>query len=72
MPNSRMPMLKRSIVWLCVLTLIIGLTYYYDKSLFTDGWDAIATSSIKREPPIYCVKTDKICACRTCIKEKDA
>ena len=59
MPNSRIPMLKRSILWLCVLTLLIGLTYYYDKSLFTDGWDAIATSSAKRELPIYCVKTDK-------------
>lgn len=59
MPNSRIPMLRRSILWLCVLTLIIGLTYYYDKTLFTDGWDAITTSSTKKELPIYCVKTDK-------------
>ena len=58
MPNSRIPMLRRSILWLCVLTLIIGLTYYYDKTLFTDGWDSITTSSTKKELPIYCVKTD--------------
>ena len=59
MLNSRIPMLRRSILWLCVLALIIVLTYYCDKSLFTDGWDAIATSSAKRELLIYCVKTDK-------------
>lgn len=59
MPNSGISMLRRSILWLCVLTLIVGLTYRYDKTLFTDGWDAIATSSTKKELPIYCVKTDK-------------
>ena len=59
MPNSGISMLRRSILWLCVLTLIVGLTCHYDKTLFTDGWDAIATSSTKKELPIYCVKTDK-------------
>lgn len=59
MSTSKTSMLRRSIFWLCVLIAVVGLTYHYDKTLISDGWDSIATSMQKKELPIYCVKTDK-------------
>lgn len=50
---------KRSILWLCVLLAVVGLTYYYEENLFRDGWEAITTSTSTKELPIYNVQTDK-------------
>ena len=50
---------KRSILWLCVLLAIVGLTYYYEDNLFRNGWEAIATSTTTKELPIYNVQTEK-------------
>ena len=50
---------KRSIFWLMILIAVVGATYYYEKSLFQDGWDSLTASVTTKELPIYCVQTDK-------------
>lgn len=46
MSNSQqVSLLKRSILWLCVLIAVVGLTYYYQENLFKDGFDAITASN---------------------------
>lgn len=50
---------KRSILWLCVLLAVVGLTYYYEENLFRDGWEALTASTATKELPIYNVQTDK-------------
>lgn len=50
---------KRSILWLCVLLAVVGLTYYYEENLFKDGWEALTASTATKELPIYNVQTDK-------------
>lgn len=57
--SKQTTLFRRSILWLCVLLAVIGLTYYYEKNLFKDGWDAITVSTATKELPIYCVQTDK-------------
>lgn len=52
-------LLKRSILWLCVLLAVVGLTYYYEENLFKNGISSIFTSTPTKELPIYCVQTDK-------------
>ncbi|WP_302625348.1 polysaccharide deacetylase family protein [uncultured Eubacterium sp.] len=52
-------LLKRSILWLCVLLAVVGLTYYYEENLFKNGWQALTASTSTKELPIYNVQTDK-------------
>lgn len=60
MANSEQTSLfKRSILWLCFLLAVVGITYYYDESLLKQGWDAITASTAAKELPIYNVQTDK-------------
>lgn len=60
MSNSQqVSLLKRSILWLCVLIAVVGLTYYYQENLFKDGFDAITVSNTTKELPIYNVQTGK-------------
>ena len=60
MSNSQqVSLLKRSILWLCVLIAVVGLTYYYQENLFKDGFDAITVSNTTKELPIYNVQTNK-------------
>lgn len=60
MSNSQqVSLLKRSILWLCVLIAVVGLTYYYQENLFKDGFDAITASNTTKELPIYNVQTNK-------------
>ena len=40
---------KRSILWLCVLLAVVGLTYYYEENLFRDGWEALTASTATKE-----------------------
>lgn len=42
-----------------ILIAVVGATYYYEKSLFQDGWDSLTASVTTKELPIYCVQTDK-------------
>lgn len=50
---------KRSILWLCVLIGVVGITYYYEENLFKGGLEAITASNAEKELPIYNVQTDK-------------
>ncbi len=60
MSNSQqVSLLKRSILWLCVLIAVVGLTYYYQENLFKDGFNAITASNTTKELPIYNVQTNK-------------
>ena len=60
MSNSQqVSLLKRSILWLCVLIAVVGLTYYYQENLFKDGFDAITASNTTKELPIYNVQPNK-------------
>ena len=60
MSNSQqVSLLKRSILWLCVLIAVVGLTYYYQENLFKDGFNAITVSNTTKELPIYNVQTNK-------------
>lgn len=57
--SEQTTLFKRSIFWLTVLIAIVGITYYYEKSVFQNGWDFITASTATKELPIYCVQTDK-------------
>ncbi len=56
---ERTKLIKRSIFWLMILIAVVGVTYYYESSLFQEGWEAITSSTATKELPIYCVQTDK-------------
>ncbi len=57
--SEQTTLFKRSIFWLMILIAVVGVTYFYEKSLFTDGWEAMIASTATKELPIYCVQTDK-------------
>jgi peptidoglycan/xylan/chitin deacetylase (PgdA/CDA1 family) len=57
--SQQISLLKRSILWLCVLIAIVGITYYYQQNLFKSAFNAITASTAKKELPIYNVQTDK-------------
>lgn len=57
--SQQISLLKRSILWLCVLIAVVGITYYYQQNLFKNTFDAITASTAKKELPIYNVQTDK-------------
>ncbi len=59
-PNpEKTPLLKRSILWLCVLLIVVGATYAYEKDIYMNGFEALTASTTTKELPIYCVETDK-------------
>ena len=57
--SEQTTLFKRSILWLCVLLAVVGLTYYYEENLFRNGWEAITASTSEKELPIYHVQTNK-------------
>lgn len=57
--SERIPLMKRSIFWLVILIMIAGATYIYEKDLFSNGLEAITTSTNGKKLPIYRVNTDK-------------
>ena len=57
--SERIPLMKRSILWLVILIMIAGATYIYEKDLFSNGLEAITVSTNGKKLPIYRVNTDK-------------
>lgn len=56
---ERTKLMKRSILWMMFLIVVMGITYYNERTLFQDNWNILTASTATRELPIYCVKTDK-------------
>lgn len=57
--SEQTPLLKRSILWLCVLIALVGATYAYEKKIYMKGLEVLTASTGTKELPIYCVETDK-------------
>ncbi len=52
-------LIKRSILWLSVLILVVGTTYFYEKVVFQNDFDSLPASISSKQLPIYCVETKK-------------
>jgi len=52
-------LIKRSIFWLTVLIMVVGSTFFYEKGVFQNNFEALPVSSSTKQLPIYCVDTEK-------------
>lgn len=57
--SEYLTLIKRSIFWLMVMAVVICGTYYFQGTIYNNGFELLPASTATKELPIYCVDTNK-------------